>query len=141
MQANELKWATAKKSIDVSEHRHLGCELVTGDDETRSAALDELKADFDYIDMSDTIGYFDDIQSVFNRLHAYCTPETRLIIAYYSHLWESVFVGGGVVSKRDAATGCELSVFDGYHKHAAPHGFRSRPNGVAAAYTDEPFSD
>ena len=48
-------------------------------------------------------------------------------------------MGGGVAAQEDAATGCELSVFDGYHEHAVPHRFRSRPNGVAAAYTDGPF--
>ena len=48
-------------------------------------------------------------------------------------------MGGGVAAQEDAATGCELSVFDGYHEHAVPHRFRSRPNGVAAAHTDGPF--
>ena len=79
----------SEKMIDVAKRNHPDLHFITGDIED-PAALDDLKADFDYIVLSDTIGYFDDIQSVFNQLRAYCTPETRLIVAYYSHLWEPV---------------------------------------------------
>ena len=79
----------SEKMIDVARRNHPDLHFITGDIED-PAALDDLKADFDYIVLSDTIGYFDDIQSVFNQLRAYCTPETRLIVAYYSHLWEPV---------------------------------------------------
>ncbi|GAA4459652.1 bifunctional class I SAM-dependent methyltransferase/glycosyltransferase family 2 protein [Nibrella saemangeumensis] len=42
---------------------------------------------FDYIVISDTIGYFDDVQQVFSQLHAVCHPNTRVIITYTNFLW------------------------------------------------------
>lgn len=48
----------------------------------------ELKEKFDYIIISDTLGYLADIQRVFNRVRHICTPETRIIINYHSFLWE-----------------------------------------------------
>ena len=43
---------------------------------------------FDYIVLSDMIGYLDDVEECFNRLHDYCAPETRLVISYHNFLWE-----------------------------------------------------
>ena len=37
---------------------------------------------FDYIILSDTIGYIEDIQSTLEALHDYCNKETRVIISY-----------------------------------------------------------
>ena len=67
----------SEKMIDVAKRNHPDLHFITGDIED-PAALDDLKADFDYIVLSDTIGYFDDIQSVFNQLRAYCTPKHAL---------------------------------------------------------------
>jgi SAM-dependent methyltransferase len=43
---------------------------------------------FDVILIVDTIGSFDDCQVALEALHTQCTRSTRLIVAYYSHLWE-----------------------------------------------------
>ena len=40
--------------------------------------------------LSDTIGYLEDCEATFAALRRLCTPRTRLIIAYYSRLWEPV---------------------------------------------------
>ncbi len=48
----------------------------------------ELTEKFDYIIISDTLGYLEDIQKVFNKISHICTPETRIIINYHSFLWE-----------------------------------------------------
>ena len=45
---------------------------------------------FDFIIISDTVGYFKDIQKTLSNLHSFCSNETRLIISYYSPLWEPV---------------------------------------------------
>jgi len=45
---------------------------------------------YDVIVLSDTMGYLDDCQATLEALHGLCGPETRIIIAYYSHLWEPV---------------------------------------------------
>ena len=46
---------------------------------------------FDYIILSDTIGYLEDIQSTLESLHEYCKKETRIIISYYSPMWSPIF--------------------------------------------------
>ncbi len=56
-------------------------------DDAHTFRLDEK---FDYILISDTIGYFDDIQAVLANIRKNCTPRTRLLITYYNFLWEPV---------------------------------------------------
>jgi SAM-dependent methyltransferase len=46
-----------------------------------------LNGPFDVILIVDTIGSLDDCQRTLEILHPLCTRETRLIIAYFSHLW------------------------------------------------------
>jgi len=45
---------------------------------------------FDIIILSDSIGSLEDIQATFAALHSLCTPQTRLIVAYYASHWEPV---------------------------------------------------
>lgn len=47
-----------------------------------------IKDIFDYIIISDTIGYFEDIDKTITKLHKLCNSDTRIIIAYYSPFWE-----------------------------------------------------
>ncbi len=47
---------------------------------------------FDYIVLSDVIGYLYDIRLVFERLRAVCHPRTRLIVHWYSRLWQPILV-------------------------------------------------
>jgi ubiquinone/menaquinone biosynthesis C-methylase UbiE len=44
--------------------------------------------EFDVVVISDTIGHMEDIQAAFEKLRPFCTQETRLIVTYYSFLWE-----------------------------------------------------
>ncbi len=57
-----------------------------------------LKGPFDTIILSDTIGYLEDCQKVLLLLRGLMTPNTRLIVAYYSHLWEPVLKAGERIS-------------------------------------------
>jgi SAM-dependent methyltransferase len=50
--------------------------------------VSSLPGPFDVILIVDTIGSYDDCQRALESLHSLCTRETRIIIAYYSHLWE-----------------------------------------------------
>jgi len=43
---------------------------------------------FDFVVISDTLGYLSDIQSAFAQLKNVCHPGTRIIISYHSFLWE-----------------------------------------------------
>jgi hypothetical protein len=50
--------------------------------------LASLPGPFDVILIVDTIGSLDDCQAMLEALHRLCNRETRLVIVYYSHLWE-----------------------------------------------------
>lgn len=52
------------------------------------AALESLTGTFDYILLVDTLGAVKDCQTLLQRLHRFCTADTRLVLVYYSHLWE-----------------------------------------------------
>jgi SAM-dependent methyltransferase len=47
-----------------------------------------LPGPFDVILIVDTIGSLEDCQATLQGLHRLCTRETRLVIVYYSHLWD-----------------------------------------------------
>ncbi len=65
---------------------HPGLEFHVGDAEDPEV-IAALPGSFDVILIVDTIGFLDDVQGLFERLHPLCTRETRLVVAYYSHLW------------------------------------------------------
>jgi SAM-dependent methyltransferase len=45
---------------------------------------------FDYIVLSNVVGYFEDVQKVFRNIKKNCRKRTRIIIAYYNFLWEPI---------------------------------------------------
>lgn len=48
----------------------------------------ELNEKFDFIIISDTLGYFEDIQKTFKELWKVSYPDTRIIITYHNFLWQ-----------------------------------------------------
>jgi SAM-dependent methyltransferase len=68
-------------------HPHL--QFILGDVED-PATLAPIEGPFDYVVIADTIGMFEDIDGTLGRVHHLCGPSTRIIISYYSHLWEPV---------------------------------------------------
>lgn len=66
--------------------RHPEFEFHVGDPE-EDATLAGISGPFDVVLIVDTIGHFDDCQRLLERLHPLCTRSTRLVVAYYSHLW------------------------------------------------------
>jgi SAM-dependent methyltransferase len=66
-----------------------GLRFVLGDAEN-PATLAAIEGPFDYIVIADTIGMFEDIDGTLKLVQHLCAPSTRLIIAYYSHLWEPI---------------------------------------------------
>jgi SAM-dependent methyltransferase len=73
--------------IAIARKQNPGLKFIVGDAEYPSEELKQ-EGPFDYIVLSDTIGVFDDIEVALKWLHDLCKPETRIIIAYYSSLWE-----------------------------------------------------
>lgn len=100
-----------------------GLQYYIGDAEDGDF-IELLPGPFDAILIVDTIGAFDDCQRVFEALHSHCTRETRLIVAYYSHLWEPLlsfaeFIGWrnrqplqNALSSNDVSAIAELADFE-----------------------------
>jgi SAM-dependent methyltransferase len=77
----------APRTLDRARERHPNLHFVLGDVED-PATLSAIEGPFDYIIMADTIGMLEDIDDTLRLVHDLCGPATRLIISYYSHLWE-----------------------------------------------------
>ena len=77
------------KTVARARELHPDLHFVLGDAED-PATLAPIEGPFDYIVIADTIGMFEDIDSTLRRVHHLCAPSTRIVIAYYSHLWEPV---------------------------------------------------
>jgi SAM-dependent methyltransferase len=77
------------KAIEKARRRNPGLNFVLGDVED-PATLAAIEGPFDYIVMADTIGLFEDIDGTLGLVQNLCAPSTRIIIAYYSHLWEPI---------------------------------------------------
>jgi SAM-dependent methyltransferase len=77
------------KAIARAKELHPDLNLVLGDAEN-PATLAGIEGPFDYIVIADTIGMFEDIDGTLSRVHHLCAPSTRIIISYYSHLWEPI---------------------------------------------------
>lgn len=56
--------------------------------QTMDAETLDLAETFDYVIISDTLGYLEDIQKVFSSMRKVIHANTRIIISYHSFLWE-----------------------------------------------------
>ena len=68
--------------------------------EFRLADLDQIKGwgeTFDVLIMADVVGYLIDIQETFRQLHAFCRPDTRIIVSYYNFIWEPILKTGEIL--------------------------------------------
>tara|TARA_Y100001934_G_scaffold251836_2_gene315364 strand:- start:8 stop:1492 length:1485 start_codon:yes stop_codon:yes gene_type:complete len=79
----------SERMIENARRRYPEITFTPGDIEDVECAA-ALEGPFDYIVLSDTIGYLDDIERTLHALRNLCSPHTRLVVAYYSHLWEPV---------------------------------------------------
>lgn len=75
--------------IDNAKSLHPHLSFYVGDAES-SDTYEQLEGTFDYIMVVDTIGSLDDCQKFLALLHPLCTRETRIVIGYFSHLWQPV---------------------------------------------------
>lgn len=75
---------------DLGRHRYPQYEFLVGDIEDVST-LDPLEGrQFEFVVLSDIVGVLEDVQGTFDLIHRFCTPDTRVIVAYYSWLWEPI---------------------------------------------------
>jgi SAM-dependent methyltransferase len=58
--------------------------------------LENLQLDekFDYVVISDLLGFLYDVQCSLENLRRVCTPRTRIVISHYNFLWEPVLNAG-----------------------------------------------
>ncbi len=82
-----------------ARQRHPGLTFILGDVE-EPATLKGIEGPFDYIVVADTIGMFEDIDGTLHLIHKFCAPSTRIVISYYSHLWEPVLKTAEAVGLR-----------------------------------------
>ena len=79
----------ARAPLDRAKARYPHLTFVLGDAED-PATLNAIEGPFDYVVIADTIGMWEDIDATLGLINRLCTPSTRIVIAYYSHLWEPV---------------------------------------------------
>ena len=76
----------SKKLISEAKKKYLNLDFIEADIENLPSNISK-KGPFDFIIISDTIGYLEDVEETLGRLHKYCNQNTRLIVSYYSPLW------------------------------------------------------
>ena len=79
--------------ISIAEKNYPNLEFIHGDMEDRNL-ISSIQGTFDYIILSDAIGYLDDCEELFSSLHSICNSDTRLIISYYSWRWQPILTIG-----------------------------------------------
>ncbi len=75
--------------IKQAKEKHKHIKFIHADIEDKNI-VNNINKIFDYIIISDTIGYFQDIEKTLDSLHILCSSDTRLIVAYYSPFWEPI---------------------------------------------------
>ncbi len=73
------------KMIERSQKKYPSLHFYTGI--SQDIAIEEK---FDYIILSGLLGELEDIQAFLQSLKKFCTPDTRIIIEYYSYLWQAM---------------------------------------------------
>jgi SAM-dependent methyltransferase len=73
--------------VEVAHARHPELEFLCGDVENEQFVTN-LAGEFDFIVLSDLVGYLDDCQAVFMTLRRLLAPQGRIVIAYYMRWWQ-----------------------------------------------------
>ena len=72
-----------------AQERHPNLKFYAGNAED-PVDMRQIQETFDVILLSDTIGFLDDCEETLRALHRFATPRTRIVVSYYSRLWEPV---------------------------------------------------
>ena len=73
------------EAINHAKATYADLEFIQADVQTLSIKHEQ----FDYIIISELVNELWDVQSMFEALRPYCLPSTRIIINFYSHLWNA----------------------------------------------------
>lgn len=74
------------RMVEIARDRYPDLEFRVEDFETLETA-----DPFDYVVLSNVLGYADDVQRAIGRLHRVCRPDTRIIVTYINYLWAPLF--------------------------------------------------
>jgi SAM-dependent methyltransferase len=91
------------RTLATARTRHPDLNFILGDAED-PATLATVEGPFDYIVIADTIAMFEDVDGTLRLVHQLCEPSTRIIIAYYSHLWEPILKLGEFLNIKSRQT-------------------------------------
>ncbi len=86
--------------IALARSYHPELRFIAGDIEQPETFASLDGEAFDYIILCDTIGSLDDVQATFESLHRLCRRETRIVVSYYSHLWEPLLKLAEIVGRK-----------------------------------------
>jgi len=73
----------SEKMIEIAREAHPGCEFHVMD-----AQRIELDETFDVVILDDLVNHLTDVQACFEQLHKVCHERTRIIVTFYSSLWQ-----------------------------------------------------
>ena len=73
------------KMVEIAQAKYPHLEWQVGDAENLS-----ITEKFDYIIMSDVLGYLEDVEKSFLSLKKISNEQTRIVVTYYNYLWEPV---------------------------------------------------
>jgi len=73
----------SESMLRIAEKKYPGYKFIKADAEDF-----ELDEKFDYIIMSDLIGFLRDVQNSFRQIRKVCNENTKIIISSYNYLWE-----------------------------------------------------
>jgi ubiquinone/menaquinone biosynthesis C-methylase UbiE len=77
------------EALALARARYPELEFVLGDVEEEDT-IARLEGPFDVILLADTIGMLEDCQTTLARLQRLATPQSRIVIVYYSTMWEPI---------------------------------------------------
>ena len=77
------------RMIEIAKGKYPDLKFAVADVE-KPGFTKKLGGPFDVIVLSDTLGLLDDCEASLALLHDVCTPDTRLVVSYYSPYWELV---------------------------------------------------
>jgi ubiquinone/menaquinone biosynthesis C-methylase UbiE len=75
----------SKNMIGIAKGKYPDINFITMEAENLN-----FKEKFDYVILSNLIGYLEDIQTVFAELKKVCHPHSKVIVIYYNFLWQPV---------------------------------------------------
>lgn len=87
----------SENMIEIARRDHPDLHFHVGDIENFAKVKATCDGPFDFIVLSDTLGYLDDCQAFLEKAQDLCAASTRVVIAYYSPLWEPILRLGEAV--------------------------------------------